>query len=90
MKKKYGDSDIEKDILIKQYQDELYRVYRSRTWRYTAPFRKMGDMFRRCFSRYYWLFFRKIIKTLYLLLPFRIRNSSFIYKLKNVIKDNEI
>jgi len=90
MQEKNGDSDAEKERLICQYRDELYRVYRSRSWRYTAPFRKMDNMIRKSFGRCYWLFFRKIIKALYFLLPVRIRNSNFVERLKNKIKDNEV
>ena len=82
-------SDTEKDRLIRQYRDELYRVYTSRSWRYTAPFRKLDAGVRTCISRCYFIFFRKPLKAFYYLLPGRWRSSSCVETLKKKLNDYE-
>ena len=75
---------------IANYQDELYSVYTSHSWRYTAPLRKIGSILRRGFSIVHWPHIRAVIKRIYFLLPARIRCSIFMENLKNRFKNAEI
>jgi ubiquinone/menaquinone biosynthesis C-methylase UbiE/polysaccharide pyruvyl transferase WcaK-like protein len=38
---------LQRDPAISRYREELYSVYRSKTWRFMAPFRKMMQLYRR-------------------------------------------
>jgi len=88
--KQLENKRIQVEQNVKKYQAELYSVYTSRSWRYTALLRKMWRLLCQIFSVFYRSFLRKLIKSLYLLLPVQVRNSNFIENLKNYIKDNEI
>ena len=79
----------EKDRLIDRYKEELYHVYTSRSWRYTAPFRKAVNIVRNFAIALHMPRIRKIIKNAYFLLPMFVRNSRMIESLKNKFKSTE-
>jgi len=80
----------EKDRAIAHYREELYGVYTSRSWRYTAPLRKIGTLVRRVLRLLHKSWIRAVIKRAYFLLPPLIRNSRFVENLKNRFKSKEI
>ncbi len=75
-----------KDRIIANYRDELYSVYISRSWRYTAFLRKIVSVLRIMYLPH----IRAIIKRAYFLIPRRIRCSTFIENLKNRFKNAEL
>lgn len=93
-KKNYEISELKNKIAqieksLSKCRDELYRVYISRSWRYTWICRKLGSKSRTYFSILYLSVFRNAMKAIYLLLPIPIRYSNFVEKLKNHIKEKE-
>ncbi|MBN2588959.1 MAG: FkbM family methyltransferase [Sedimentisphaerales bacterium] len=80
----------EKVIEIDRYRDELYRVYTSCSWRYTALFRKIGSFIKRVLLIAHRPRMRLVIKRFYFLIPVRIRNSRTMEKLKNRFKNAEL
>jgi len=66
----------------KCYHDELYRVYTSHSWRYTAPARKFGSFVRWILAFLLQLRTHMVIKGAYFMLPAFIRNSRLIENLK--------
>ncbi len=79
----------EKDKAIARYREELYSVYTSRSWRYTAPLRKIGSLLRRMRIMLFKPNIRAVIKRFYFLLPERIRYSKIIENLKDRFKNAE-
>jgi regulator of replication initiation timing len=80
----------EKDRAIRRYRDELYSVYTSRSWRVTAPMRKIGTFVRRVTSLAHRPRIRGMIKQVYFLLPGFMRNSHRVQSLKNRFKSKEL
>ena len=76
-------AEIRNDLLVMRYKEELYDVYRSKSWRYTAIFRKIGDCVRWIARLPYRPAFRKKLKNAYHLLPDSIKFSRGVQKLKD-------
>lgn len=87
------DAEItQKDAEIartKRYREELYSVYTSRSWRYTKPLRKAGQLAKQILALLHKQFIRMVIKRVYFMLPAFIRNSRLMEKLKNLFKSKE-
>jgi hypothetical protein len=79
----------EKNRANHRYREELYSVYTSRSWRYTAPARKIGNLIRRLSRLLHKPWIRAVIKRAYFLLPPLIRNSRFVENHKNRFKSRE-
>ena len=79
----------EQDKLIESYREELYSVYTSHSWRYTAPLRKIGSIIRKISRLAFQHCIRRVIKQMYLLLPGRIRRCTVIENMKNRFKTKE-
>lgn len=80
------NSEIER---LKRYHEELYRVYVSRSWRYTAPVRKIGTLICKALNLLHKPRLRVLIKDAYFMLPAFIRKSRFIENLKYRFKSRE-
>jgi len=72
------------------YFDELYRVYTSRSWRYTAPARKIGSFVRWILGFKHSSRFQKVLKGVYFMLPTLIRNTRLISNLKKRFKSRDL
>jgi len=82
--------DTEKNRANHRYREELYSVYTSRSWRYTAPLRKIGTLIRRVLRLPHKPRIRAVIKRAYFMLPSFIRNSRLIEKFKERFKSKEV
>ena len=78
-----------RDIEISRYRQELYSVYTSRSWRYTAPLRRCDRIIRSLSCIMHTRGIRKVIKGAYFMLPQRIRQNSIVERLKTRFKRNE-
>ena len=79
-----------KNVEIDCHRDELYSVYTSRSWRYTALFREIESFIKRVLAITHRPYIRSAIRRFYFLLPRRIRNNSTVKNLKNRFKNAEM
>ncbi|MBN1973071.1 MAG: polysaccharide pyruvyl transferase family protein [Sedimentisphaerales bacterium] len=80
----------EKEKANVQYRDELYSVYTSCSWRYTALLRKIGSVVKKILRLPFHERVRSMIKRIYFLIPRQIRCTMIMENLKNRFKNAEI
>lgn len=74
---------------LRNYHQELYSVYRSRSWRYMRPLRGTAEGIRRLVSVAFRPDVREVLKKMYYLMPGRIRNTRLLENMKNGFKRKE-
>jgi len=79
----------EQEKTLKKYRQELYSVYRSRSWRFTRPLRGTAEGIRYLSSAAFRPNVRWVLKKLYYLIPGFFRNTWFLEKMKNGFKEKE-
>ena len=87
-----SDRIAEKDAEIAEmrcYREELYGVYVSRSWRYTAPARKIKSLIGRVLRPLRKPRLRTLIKCAYFMLPAFVRENPLIENLKDRFKERE-